>query len=65
MAELHVNSYYAATLNDPTTYPRLDGTVRADICVIGGGFSGVATALTMSERGYSVVLLEANRIGWG
>ncbi len=65
MAEPHVTSYYAATINDPTTYPRLDGTVNADICVIGGGFSGVATALTMAERGYSVALLEANRIGWG
>ena len=29
------------------------------------GFSGVATALTMAERSYSVVLLESNRIGWG
>jgi glycine/D-amino acid oxidase-like deaminating enzyme len=35
------------------------------VCVIGGGFSGVSTALDLAERGYSVVLLEANRIGWG
>src|SRR5690606_11889029 len=46
-------------------YPALEGTVKADVCVVGGGFSGVATALTMAERGRSVVLLEANRIGWG
>lgn len=65
MAEPHINSYYAATANDDARYPRLQGTVRADVCVIGGGFSGVATAMTMAERGYSVVLLEANRIGWG
>ncbi len=65
MAQEHAPTYYAATANDATRYPPLEGTVKADICVIGGGFSGVATALTMAERGYSVVLLEANRIGWG
>ncbi len=65
MAEPHTSSYYAATRNDHTAYPRLDGSLTADVCVVGGGFSGVATALTLAERGYSVVLLEANRIGWG
>ncbi len=65
MAEPHVKSYYAATANDHTRYPRLEGSVKADVCVVGGGFSGVATALTLAERGYSVVLVEANRIGWG
>ncbi len=65
MAQEHAPSYYAATANDETRYPPLEGVVKADVCVVGGGFSGVATALTMAERGYSVVLLEANRIGWG
>lgn len=64
-AQDHIRSYYAATANDRTRYPALEGTVKADVCVVGGGFSGVATALTMAERGRSVVLLEANRIGWG
>ena len=61
----HINSYYAATVNEVTTYPRLEGAVSADICVVGGGFSGVSTALTLAERGFSVALLEGNRIGWG
>ena len=65
MGEEHINSYYAATANNSTRYPALRGTVQADVCVVGGGFSGVATALTMAERGYSVALVEANRIGWG
>jgi gamma-glutamylputrescine oxidase len=65
MAEPHVNSYYAATVNDRTRYPQLQGSLKADVCVIGGGFSGINTAITMAERGRSVVLLEANRIGWG
>ena len=65
MAEPHVNSYYAATVNDETRYPRFEGAQRADVCVVGGGFSGVSTALTLAERGYKIVLLEQNRIGWG
>jgi gamma-glutamylputrescine oxidase len=64
-AQNHVASYYASTANDATRHPALIGSVRADVCVIGGGFSGVATALTLAERGRSVVLVEANRIGWG
>lgn len=64
MGEPHVNSYYAATRNDLTEYPVLKGSLQADVCVVGGGFSGVATALSMAERGYSVVLLEANKLGW-
>lgn len=62
---MHVASYYAATANDGTRHPRLQGSVKADVCVVGGGFSGVASALTLAERGYSVVLIEAKRIGWG
>ena len=64
-AQDHTASYYAATANDATRYPLLEGSVQADVCVVGGGFSGIATALSLAERGRSVVLLEANRIGWG
>lgn len=63
--EPHINSYYAATAGDLPRYPQLSCSISTDICIVGGGFSGVATALTLAERGYSVVLLEANRIGWG
>ena len=57
----------------PTTPPRstdassalLAGEEQADVCVVGGGFSGVNTALELAQRGFSVVLLEAHRIGWG
>jgi glycine/D-amino acid oxidase-like deaminating enzyme len=61
----HCASYYAATLNERTTYPALEGERDADVCVVGAGFTGVAAALTLAERGYRVVLLEAHRIGWG
>ena len=39
--------------------------MRADVCIIGGGFSGISTALSLAERGYKVVVLEQNLIGWG
>ena len=45
--------------------PRLAGTVRADVAVVGGGFTGVATALELAERGVDVALVEAARIGDG
>jgi glycine/D-amino acid oxidase-like deaminating enzyme len=61
----HADSYYAATIRTPTNYPILEGRVSTDVCVVGGGFTGVATALTLAERGFSVTLIEANRIGWG
>jgi len=63
--EQHVKSYYAATANPSPEYPALAGDVTADVCVIGGGLAGCSTALHLAERGYSVVLLEANRVGWG
>ena len=61
----HTGSYYAASANDVTDYPVLQGSHSADICVVGAGFTGVSTALTLAERGYSVALVEANRVGWG
>lgn len=61
----HTASYYAATANEKTDYPLLEDGYSVDICVVGGGFTGTATALTLAERGFSVALIEANRIGWG
>ena len=59
------HSYYAASANP---FPRLDtlgGVVNADVCVVGGGFTGLSASLHLAERGYQVVLLEQARIGWG
>jgi len=61
----HTGSYYAATANEKTDYPALQGATSADVCVVGAGFTGIATALTLAERGYSVAVVEANRVGWG
>ena len=61
----HPDSYYTSSRTYHQTYPTLHASIEADICVIGGGFSGVNTALELVERGFKVVLLEAYRIGWG
>ena len=61
----HTGSYYAATVNEPTRFASLRGDVTADVCVIGAGFTGVATALNLAERGYNVHIVEANKVGWG
>ncbi|HSK41524.1 MAG TPA: FAD-binding oxidoreductase [Arenibaculum sp.] len=61
----HPHSWYAATALPGPDYPRLEGDIRCDVCVVGGGYTGLSTALHLAERGYDVVVLEAERIGWG
>jgi glycine/D-amino acid oxidase-like deaminating enzyme len=61
----HARSYYAASAGSLPGFPSLDGDLSADVCVIGGGFTGVNCAIELAQRGLSVILLEARRIGWG
>ena len=61
----HTGSYYAATVNEVTSFAALRGDVSADVCVIGAGFTGISTALHLAERGYNVHVVEANKVGWG
>ena len=61
----HAASYYAASSHAQADHPALQGEVKVDVCVVGGGFSGLNTAIELAERGFSVALLEARKIGWG
>jgi len=61
----HTASYYAASSAAQPDRPPLREHLRADVCVVGGGFSGLNTAIELAERGFSVVLLEGRKIGWG
>ena len=61
----HVPSYYAASANPHPAYPVLARSVACDVCVVGGGYTGLSAALHLAERGLDVVLLEAARVGWG
>lgn len=58
-------SYYTATAHELAPFAPLAGDRRADVCVIGAGYTGLSAALHLAERGYSVTVLEANRVGWG
>ncbi len=61
----HVESWYAATANLQLDLPPLEGAVDTDVCVIGAGYTGLSTAIHLRQMGYSVTVLEANRVGWG
>jgi gamma-glutamylputrescine oxidase len=58
-------SYYAATATPLAPFNQLKGDRRADVCIIGGGYTGLSAALHLAEKGYDVVLLEAHRVGFG
>lgn len=59
------NSYYEASVRRPAPTQSLAEVISADVCVVGGGYAGVSAALELAARGYAVVLIEAQRIGWG
>lgn len=49
----------------PQDWPQLSGEARADVAIIGGGFTGLSAALHLAQAGLSVTLLEAEHPGWG
>ena len=59
------DSYYKATATAPGVYSQAKGDISADVCVVGGGYSGLSAALHLAREGFDVVLLEANRVGAG
>ncbi|OEO23801.1 FAD-dependent oxidoreductase [Pseudomonas sp. J237] len=61
----HIRSYYSATYPQPITLrPCLEGDVRVDVVIVGGGFSGLHSALRLALAGKRVALLEASRLAW-
>lgn len=58
-------SWYATTATPWTVQPALSGSTRADVVVLGGGLTGLSTALELRQRGYTVIVLEAQHVGWG
>jgi glycine/D-amino acid oxidase-like deaminating enzyme len=59
------HSLYAETARPAPVTPVLDGDKRVSVAVIGGGFTGLSTALHLAERGVGVAVLEAHEPGWG
>jgi glycine/D-amino acid oxidase-like deaminating enzyme len=58
-------SLYAATARPAPAESRLAGDVRAAVAIVGGGFTGLSTALHLAEAGVEAVVLEAAEVGWG
>ena len=63
--KLTQNSYYAGSANEQPQYPTLESDIEVDVCVVGGGFAGLSSAIELADRGYTVAVLEANHIGFG
>ncbi|MCT8161401.1 NAD(P)/FAD-dependent oxidoreductase [Pseudoruegeria sp. SHC-113] len=58
-------SWYAESATELPPFPAAQGDLTCDVCVIGGGFTGLSAALHLARAGYDVVLLEAQRVGFG
>ena len=64
-AQTAPRSLWAATAPPAVRCPPLSQEVTAEVCVIGGGFTGLSTALHLAEKGADTVLIEAEEAGWG
>jgi gamma-glutamylputrescine oxidase len=60
--QLNRNSYYEASVQRPALSPALHGTLQADVVVVGAGYAGLSAAIELAQRGFSVVVLEADRV---
>ncbi len=58
-------SWYAATADVGPMRPAVDGDTRVDVAVIGAGYTGLSTALHCAEKGLSVLVIDAHRVGFG
>lgn len=58
-------SFYASVAKPLAEFPQATGAIRCDVCIIGGGFTGLSSALHLANKGFDVVLLEAHRLGFG
>ena len=58
-------NYYQCSSPKINIQNELRDNLKVDICVIGGGLTGISSALYLAKKGYKVVVLEARKIGWG
>jgi gamma-glutamylputrescine oxidase len=66
MVESSANiSWYSASARAPVAYPVLEGDRNVDVCIIGAGYTGLSAALELARAGRRVVVLEAERVGFG
>ena len=58
-----MESYYTASIDNNLSFEKLSEDVQADICIIGGGFTGISSALHLAKSGFKVAVLEAHQPG--
>ena len=58
-------SFYRNSIDPFNSKEVLNDYTEVDVCVIGGGFTGVSSAINLAKNGHSVALCEARQIGWG
>ncbi len=59
------SSWYQSTIPVRSPVPTLETDISVDVCVIGGGYTGLSSAIHLAECGFDVLVLEAHRVGWG
>jgi gamma-glutamylputrescine oxidase len=59
------DSYYYHSANQIKDRPYLQENINTEVCIIGAGYTGLLSAINLAEKGYKVVVLESNRVGWG
>jgi gamma-glutamylputrescine oxidase len=57
--------YYAASAGIAPERPSLSGRQKADVCIVGAGYTGLAAALEAASSGARVIVLEAQSVGFG
>ncbi len=60
----HAPSWYSAT-TEHKQYPKLKSAIDTEVCIIGGGYTGLSAAMQLAKAGIDTVVLEAHRVGWG
>lgn len=59
------DSWYVASAAIPPDRPDLRGQHQADVCIVGAGFTGLSAARHLAEKGLSVIVVDAHRVGFG
>jgi gamma-glutamylputrescine oxidase len=65
MSASEPQGYYAASVGSQIRFAPLHGTARADVCIVGAGYTGLSAALHSAAAGASAIVLESERVGFG